>query len=84
METIAAQVLQVCWKLQIAIPDQLKVIGFGDIYLASFVTPQLTTIHQPIQEMAELAVSLLNDAYSGKSVARRILMPVRLVERETT
>ena len=81
---IATQALQVCHKLQISVPDRLKVIGFDDVYLASLVTPQLTTIHQPVKEMAELAVSILRDAYSGKLVAKRSLLPVHLVERETT
>ena len=83
-DVIATQALQVCHKLHISVPKQLKVIGFDDVYLATLVTPQLTTIHQPVKEMAELAVHLLNDAYSGKVVAKRSLLPVHLVERETT
>lgn len=83
-DLIAAQVLQVCQRLQISVPEQLKVIGFDDIYVSSLTAPLLTTIHQPIREMAELAISLLNDAASGKLVAKRTLLPVYLVERGTT
>lgn len=83
-DVIAVQALQVCHKLKIAVPDQLKVIGFDDVYLASLAIPQLTTIHQPIKEMAKLAIDLLSDSSSGKLVAKRSLLPVCLVERETT
>lgn len=83
-DVIAAQALQVCRKLQISVPEQLKVIGFDDVRVASLTTPQLTTIHQPIKEMAEMAVALLHDAVNGKLVARRTVLPVTLADRETT
>lgn len=83
-DVIAAQTLQVCRKLRISVPDQLKVIGFDDVFLSTLTTPQLTTIHQPIKEMAEIAVNLLNDSVLGKLVPKRTVLPVRLVERETT
>lgn len=83
-DVIAAQALQVCRKMQKAVPEQLKIIGFDDVRLASLTTPQLTTIHQPIREMAEIAVNLLNDAVAGKLVAKRTVLPVTLIERETT
>lgn len=83
-DVIAAQTLQVCRKLQISVPEQMKIIGFDDVDVASFTTPQLTTIHQPVREMAEIAVNLLHDAASGKLVAKRSMLPVYLVERETT
>ena len=83
-DVIAAQTLQVCRKLGISVPDQLKIIGFDDVRIATLTTPQLTTIHQPVKEMAEIAVGLLHDAVSGKLVAKRTVLPVALIERETT
>lgn len=83
-DVIAAQALQVCRKMNKAVPEQFKIIGFDDVRLASLTTPQLTTIHQPIREMAEIAINLLNDAVAGKLVAKRTVLPVRLIERETT
>ena len=83
-DVIAAQALQACRKLHITVPDQMKIIGFDDMQIATITTPQLTTIHQPVREMAEIAVSMLNDAIEGKMVPRRTVLPVYLVERETT
>ncbi len=82
-DLIAAQTLQVCRKLHISVPDQMRIIGFDDVSIASLTTPQLTTIHQPVKEMAEIAVNLLHDAVSGKPVPKRTVLPVHLVERET-
>ena len=83
-DVIAAQALQACRKLHISVPDQMKIIGFDDMQIATITTPQLTTIHQPVKEMAEIAVSLLHDAVDGKLIPRRTVLPVHLVERETT
>ena len=83
-DVLAAQALQVCRKLHISVPDQMKIVGFDDVNIASLTTPQLTTIHQPVKEMAEIAVNLLHDSVSGKLVAKRTMLPVYLVERETT
>lgn len=83
-DVIAAQTLQVCRKLHIDVPERLKIIGFDDVFLSTLTTPQLTTIHQPIREMAEIALNLLHDSVSGKLVAKRTVLPVSLVERETT
>ena len=83
-DVIAAQAIQVCRRLNIDVPGQLKIIGFDDSIIAKLTAPQLTTIHQPVKEMAEIAVSLLDNAVSGKIVAKRTVLPVYLVERETT
>ena len=83
-DVMAAQALQVCRKLHISVPDQMKIIGFDDVNIASLTTPQLTTIHQPIKEMAEITLNLLQDSASGKLVAKRTILPVCLIERETT
>lgn len=82
-DVIAAQTLQVCNRLGIAVPQQMKIVGFDDVMLAQLTTPQLTTIHQPIKEMAETAVRLLVDAAEGLLVAKQTVLPVQLVERGT-
>lgn len=82
-DMIAAQTLQVCRKLGIVVPDQLKIVGFDDVIIASVTTPQLTTIHQPVKEMAAKAIDLLHDAANGKEITNQVILPVSLVKRET-
>lgn len=83
-DIIAAQALQVCRKMNIQVPEQLKIVGFDDSIIATVTSPQITTIHQPVKEMAAKAVELLDDAVNGKSVEKRTVISVSLVERETT
>ena len=41
------------------VPHDMAVIGYDDIELASYMTPPLTTIHQPKDELGELAIDVL-------------------------
>jgi LacI family transcriptional regulator len=46
-------------QLGLRVPDELSVVGFDDVRLASFTNPPLTTIAQPIAEIGELATKML-------------------------
>ncbi len=82
-DVIGAQMLQVCSKMGISVPEQMKIVGFDDSFVARLTTPQLTTIHQPVKEMAVCAVRLLKDAADKKIVAQQTILPVQLIERGT-
>lgn len=82
-DLIAAQVIQVCRVRQISVPDQMKIVGFDDVNIAMLTTPRITTIQQPLKEMAEAAVSMMIQALSGAMVPARSVFPVSLVERES-
>lgn len=83
-DLIAAQLLQVCGKLKIGIPEQLQIVGFDDVNIASLTTPPITSVHQPIPEMAKMAIELLISAGKGDIVPSRTTLPVSLVRRGTT
>lgn len=83
-DLIAAQLLRVCAKLGRKVPEQLKIVGFDDVNIASMTTPPITAIHQPIKEMAATAVELLVRAGEGQVVPSRTTLPVSLVVRGTT
>jgi DNA-binding LacI/PurR family transcriptional regulator len=54
--------LHAAHALGIAIPEQVSVVGFDDIPLSAYSAPPLTTVHNPITEMARLAVDLAIDS----------------------
>ncbi len=83
-DLIAAQVLQVCAQLGIAVPEKLKLVGYDDVNIARLTTPTITTVHQPLREMAAAAVALLQNAAAGEIVANRTVLPVSLVRRGST
>jgi LacI family transcriptional regulator len=48
------------------VPDDISVMGFDDISVASHITPPLTTLAAPIEEIAELAIKMLNKMINGE------------------
>lgn len=83
-DVIGAYVLQACADLGIKVPQQLKIVGFDDVNIAQFTSPGLTTIHQPVEQMAEMAVAAIAQIDEGKVVPTKTVFPVTLVERGTT
>lgn len=83
-DMIAAQVIQVARRFGIRIPEDMKLVGFDDTNIAMLTTPTITTIHQPVEEMMHAAVEELLSAAEGMVVPSRTILPVRLVEREST
>lgn len=70
---------------RLTIPRDVLVVGFDDVRGARWLHPSLTTIRQPIREMAATAVRLLARAAAGEEVAPdAIVMPTELVERGST
>jgi LacI family transcriptional regulator/LacI family repressor for deo operon, udp, cdd, tsx, nupC, and nupG len=82
-DLVAVGVLMACRELGIAVPEQLSVIGYDDVEVASYVTPPLTTIHQPKLRMGEIAMQMLLDILDGRPVQDQFL-PVDLVVRGST
>lgn len=83
-DVIAAQTIQVCRKRKISVPKDIKIVGFDDVTIAELTMPRITTVHQPVKEMAEAAVALLEKAVEGEMVATQTMFPVSLVIREST
>jgi len=58
-DDMAAGVLHIAHSLGIAVPGELSVVGYDDTPLAQQVWPSLTTVRQPIQDMARAAATCL-------------------------
>lgn len=66
------------------VPEDISVVGFDDIPLASFTVPRLTTIAQPAQQIGEAAIKLLVRRLAEPDApAQCELLPVHLVERDS-
>jgi LacI family transcriptional regulator len=75
-DDMAAGVLAMAHKMGVAVPDALSVAGFDDTDLAAVVWPPLTTIRQPVRELAYAAADLL---LSGKT--EQVQMDFELISR---
>lgn len=80
-DDMAAGALAAAHRLGVAVPAALSIAGFDDTALASVVWPPLTTIRQPVRELARAAADLLLDP-SGAVERRRI--EHALIVREST
>jgi len=56
---MAVGAYQALYQAGLRVPDDIAVVGYDDIELAQYMTPPLTTIHQPKDELGELAIDVL-------------------------
>lgn len=47
------------YQAGLRVPQDIAIVGYDDIELAQYMTPPLTTIHQPKDELGELAIDVL-------------------------
>ncbi len=80
-DLMAMHVLKACGELKKRVPEDIKIVGYDDIRISSIVFPQLTTIHQPIEEMARLAVELIIKQINNDEVSYSNILPVSLIKR---
>ena len=84
-DTMAIGALEAAQNMGIRVPDEVAILGFDDINIASWVRPRLTTVAQFPEQMGyHLANSLfqrLGGEYSGPG--RRFEVPCTLIERES-
>jgi len=79
----AMGVYEAARRLGLRIPDDLSVVGFDDIPTTAWMSPPLTTVRQPLAEMAALAVRTVLSP-SPAPAHRRAELPTELVIRART
>jgi LacI family transcriptional regulator, xylobiose transport system transcriptional regulator len=81
----AVGVYRAARELGVRVPEDLSVVGFDDLDIAGWINPRLTTIRQPLKDMAVVATELALDLAAGTPPARtRIEVATQLVVREST
>jgi DNA-binding LacI/PurR family transcriptional regulator len=81
----ALGVYQAARELGLRIPADVSVVGFDDLPVAAFVDPPLTTVHQPLTEMAAAATELALALGRGEETPQTGLeLATTLTVREST
>ena len=80
----AMGVYEAARQLRLRIPEDLSVVGFDDIQTAAYMNPALTTVRQPLQDMAATATRMIVDTAAGRPFQKRIVLPTSLVVRDST
>jgi LacI family transcriptional regulator len=85
-DVVAFGALDAARRLHIDVPQQISIVGFDDIPMAAWDAFSLTTVRQPLTEMARDAARLLIARIEGRdgSEPSRSVSPTHLVQRSTT
>lgn len=68
----------------IRVPEQISIVGFDDIEMASMFHPTLTTVHQPMKQVGVLAAQKLLAVLNGRTdFEKRTVLETKLVIRES-
>lgn len=84
-DMMAVGALKALRQADLQVPQDIALVGFDDISIASAIEPALTTVRQPIERMASIAVevllSVLEASSEEETPAQRIVLPTELVVR---
>ena len=84
-DMMALACVNVLTENQIKVPGQVKVVGFDNISLTQFTSPQITTIAQDTKELALHAADTILKMIEDEEIKeKKTIIPVRLVVREIT
>ena len=83
-DVLAIGALQAAQRVGRRVPGDLSVAGFDDMPFARVVSPPLTTVRFPIEDVGSHAARYLLARLAGGTPARRIELPIELVVRAST
>jgi LacI family transcriptional regulator, galactose operon repressor len=84
-DAIAVGAMHAARDRGLRLPEDLSIVGFDDVTVATIVAPALTTVRQPLAEMGRTAVNLLVRLLDGRhGGTQQIELPTRLVVRQST
>jgi DNA-binding LacI/PurR family transcriptional regulator len=83
-DLMAAGLLKGFQQAGVMVPAEVSVMGMDDAFVPEIVNPSLTTIAQPIGEMAQRAVEMILEMKGSSRAQREVLLNPHLVVREST
>ncbi|HEX2912718.1 MAG TPA: LacI family DNA-binding transcriptional regulator [Chloroflexia bacterium] len=82
-DMLAVGLLMACHESKRAVPEELSIVGYDDISLTRYVTPALTTVHQPVIELGRQAMQMILDMLEGRQASDQVLLPGLVVRAST-
>lgn len=83
-DNIAMAVLKAAHTLQLRVPDDFSLSGFGGYEVTSIVSPSITTVKYGYKELGETAVKKMFQLIKGETIGENTLIPNYLLKREST
>lgn len=83
-DEIAIGLINYCYDHDINVPDSISIVGYGNISIASYIRPKLTTIMEPYYDIGAVSVRKLSKILSNEdSEEETIELPVQLIVRDS-
>ncbi len=83
-DELAIGLINYLYDNNIKVPDELSVVGYGDIGISSIYRPKLTTIKEPYYDLGAVAIRRILKELKGESIDEQtIKLPVQLIIRES-
>jgi GntR family transcriptional regulator, arabinose operon transcriptional repressor len=83
-DRIAARLLQALMRLNIRVPEDVKIAGIDDVEYAVLLPVPLTTVHQPCRAIGEAAIGVMLDRIARPDMLTRdVLLESRLIVRDS-
>ena len=82
-DDMAVGAMMAAREFGLSIPGDLSVVGFDDSEVSRITWPRLTTIRQPVFDMAVAATEMLIAQLEGREPLARVLHPHTLLIRES-
>jgi len=84
-DVMATGCLRAIQKSGYRVPEDIKLVSLMDDWFASFVTPSISSIHYPLEQIAHEAVRLLCSQIRGdKLISQDVRIPFTFIPREST
>ncbi|MGB6451841.1 MAG: LacI family DNA-binding transcriptional regulator [Steroidobacteraceae bacterium] len=83
-DEMAFGAIRMLHKLGLTVPKDVSIVGFDDQNMAAFYNPPLTTVNIPRHELGRRAALQLIEQLEGREVAHEVVLPTRLIIREST
>lgn len=83
-DLMAVGALRVLRQAGLRVPDDVALVGFDDSPVCRHTDPELTSVHQPIEEMGRVMADLLLGRIGGDAVSPETVLPTHLVVRAST
>ena len=83
-DALAIGALRALHEAGMEVPRDVSIAGYDGIDMANYTVPSLTTMHQPVEEMAKATTKLLFNIIAGRAEHQHITYKAELVIKEST
>lgn len=84
-DLVAIGALRAVKEFSLNVPEDIAIVGFDDDeQLCEVISPSLSSVHQPVEEMGEVSTRLLFELIKGNKKIRRYIFSPRLVVRQSS